>query len=89
MNTYIHNNCVTLTSINNTIFWGNNSTNYTIDVQPYMWPPLITYEEQLIKTGNISILYYEWCGPLMLIMNIFGKQMNAKYIIKLYLTKNF
>jgi hypothetical protein len=79
MNSYVYNNCVNLTSINNTVFWGNNSTNLTLDVLPFMWPPIITYKEQLKNTGNVSLLYYQWCGPLMLIMSTIAKQMNAKY----------
>ncbi len=80
MNPHINSNCVNLSSINNTLFWGNNSTNLTIDVLPNYWPPIITYEEQLINDGNISILYYQWCGPLIVILNMFAKQMNAKYV---------
>jgi hypothetical protein len=79
MNPYVYNNCVNLSSISDTVFWGNNATNLTIDVQPVMWPPIITYKEQLIKTGNVSLLYYQYCGPLMLMLNIIAKQMNAKY----------
>ncbi len=41
MNFDIYNNCVNLTSINN-IIYNYNSTNITIDVQPNMWPPLLT-----------------------------------------------
>ncbi len=78
MNSNIYNNCVNLSSINNTVFWGNNSTNLTIDVLPNMFPPLITYKEQLIKTGNLSILYYQLCGPLILMLNTIAKRMNAK-----------
>ncbi len=79
MNAYNYNNCVNLSSINNTLFWGNNSTNLTINVQPLMWPPIVTYNEKLIKTGNVSLLYYQWCGPLVFVLNIIAKQMNAKY----------
>ncbi len=78
MNTNINNNCVNLSSVNNTVFWGNYSTNLTIDVQPNVWLPIVTYKEQMIKIENLSILYYQWCGPLILMLNIFAKQMNAK-----------
>lgn len=91
----IHNNCVNLTSNNDIVFWGNNSTHMIIHVQPVMWPPFVSYEEKIVKLNNSSILYYKWCGPLILMLNIFAKRMNAKYynnkllFNNTYLTYNF
>ena len=78
MDTFTYNHCVNLTSTNNTIFWGNNSTNTTIDVEPIAWPPFVTYNEKLIKTGNTSTLIYQWCGPLLFMMKIFATKLNFK-----------
>ncbi len=79
MNPHVYNNCVNLSSISDTLFQNNSTTNLTIDVQPLMWPPFMIYNEQLTNTENISIINYQWCGPLMVVMRIIAKQMNAKY----------
>ena len=71
--------CVELNSINNTINWSENSGNFTIEVQPNMWPPIITYYEQLVMSGNTSILYYQWCGPLIVLLKHFAIYIKAKY----------
>jgi len=81
MDTSVYNNCVNFTYINDTVLWANNSTNLTIDVQAFMWPPFITYNEKVIQTGNSSVLHYEWCGPLIFTLIQIAKYMNAKYDI--------
>ena len=74
----MNNNCVKLSTNNQIVYWGENSTDLLIDVQPIMWPPIITYSEHLIEKENTSILYYEWCGPLILIIKEFAKSVKAK-----------
>ncbi len=69
------NNCVELSTDNQIVYWGGNTTNLLLKVQPFMWPPIITYTE---RYENISILHYEWCGPLMLIIKEFAKSIKAK-----------
>ena len=44
-----------------------------------MWPPIITYKEQLVIYGNTSILYYQWCGPLIVLLKHFAIYIKAKY----------
>jgi len=75
---YNNNQCVQLSSINDTVFWANNSTNNTIIVQPLMWPPFVTYEDKLITKGNSSILHYEYCVPFIVLLIHFAKYINAK-----------
>ena len=71
--------CVQLNSINDTLDWSESSANFTIQVQPNMWPPIITYKEQWIISGNTSILYYQWCGPLIVLLKHFAIYIKAKY----------
>jgi hypothetical protein len=83
MNYYYHSDqCVELNSENDTLFWANTPTNYTIQVQPHIWPPLLTYKEynhfSYIKKGNTSILYYQYCGPLIVLLKVFAKYINVK-----------
>jgi len=56
----------------------NNGTDLTIEIQSSMWPPIITYAEDNITNGNSSVLHYQWCGPMMLIVKEFAKRVNAK-----------
>ncbi len=79
------NNCVKLSTDNEIFYWGGNSTDFLLKVQPNMFPPIITYSERYIKEGNISVLHYEWCGPMMLIIKEFAKSVRAKYLFLLYL----
>ena len=81
MQNLINNNCVNLSSENQTVYWGNNSPELTLQIQPIIMPPIVTYTEQLHTTGNYSILYYQWCGPFMLIIKELAKRVNAKYIL--------
>ncbi len=53
------NNCLNLTPNNNTVFWGNNLRNLTIEVQPIVNRPLLTIRQEMIKFGNSSVLNYE------------------------------
>jgi hypothetical protein len=78
MDTFTYNHCVNLTSINDTVFWANNSTNTTIEVQPIVWPPFVNYNEELIKIGNTSILNYQYCGPLLFMIKTFATKLNFK-----------
>ncbi len=70
----MNNNCVKLSTDNQIVYWGGNSSDLLLEVQPSLWPPVITYKENLIK----EILHYEWCGPLMLIIKEFAKSVKAK-----------
>jgi len=72
------NNCVKLSDDKRIVNWGGKSTDLLINIQPSYYPPFITYSETLIKEGNVSLLYYEWCGPLMLIIKEFAKSVHAK-----------
>ncbi len=74
----MNNNCVKLSTDNQIVYWGGNSTDLLLKVLPTQWPPLLTYRETLIKVGNISVLHYEWCGPMMLIIKEFAKTVKAK-----------
>ena len=79
----LHNNCVNLNSENQIIYWANNNNNNnrtdpTIAIQSLIWPPIITYKEVNISNGNSSVLHYQWCGPMMLIVEEFAKRINAK-----------
>jgi len=74
----VENQCVHLNSINDTVFWGNNSTNDAIIVQPAMWPPFVIYEEESKAAGNSSILYYKYCGPMIVLLKYFAKYINVK-----------
>ncbi len=79
MSYYYHSDqCISLNSINDTVFWANTPTNYTIEVQPFMWPPLLTYKEEVIETNNTSIIFYRLCGPLVVLLRLFAKFINAK-----------
>jgi hypothetical protein len=69
-------NCVNLIPNNDTVSY--NSTSLTMEVQPLMWSPILTYREERIEFDNSSVLHYEWCGPLILLMKIFAKHINAK-----------
>ncbi len=74
----INNNCVKLSNEQQIVYWGGNTTNLLITVQPLFSPPYITYSEELKKEGNLSLLHYEWCGPLLLIIKEFAKSLKAK-----------
>jgi hypothetical protein len=85
-NFYNMDNCVNLTPNNNTVFWSNNLTNL-IEVQPIEYRPFLTYKQEMIKHGNYSVLNYEWCGPLILLVKLFAQHINAKYSKQI--NKNF
>ncbi len=74
----MNNNCAKLTYDNQIVYWGWNTTELLFDVQPNMWPPVITYSEHWIEKENISVLHYEWCRRLMLIIKEFAKSVKAK-----------
>ena len=75
----IQNNCINISSENQIVFWANNNnTDNIIEIQPQMWPPIMTYSENIINNGNHSLLNYQWCGPMMLIVKEFAKRVNAK-----------
>ena len=76
---YQSSQCVELNSINDTIILEQNLNNDVVDIQPFMYPPLIAYEEELVTTGNISILYYQYCGPLIVLIKLFSKYTEYKY----------
>ena len=77
-NISVSNQCVSLNSINDTLIWPENSINNTIEVLPLMYPPFVTYTEHGINSGNTSILYYQYCGPLIVLIKMFAIYIKAK-----------
>ena len=70
--------CVELNSVNDTTDWALNATDSPYDVYAISMPPFLSYKElDVYMSGNTSILYYRYCGPLLVLMKVF-----AKYIIR-------
>ena len=53
-------------------------TDIVIGVEPSAYPPYILYAEW--KFGNTSTLYYQWCGPMMILFRVFAKRANARLV---------
>ena len=72
------NQCVDLNSINDTLVWPENSINNTLEIQPFMFPPFVIYKEHVIESGNTSLLYYQYCVPLIVLIKMFAIYIKAK-----------
>ena len=70
--------CLTLNSLQNTTQLAVNSTADPIDVLAAFFPPLLTYADWVITENNNSILFYQFCGPLVVLMKTFAKFVNKE-----------
>ena len=70
--------CVTLTSLKNTTDWAINSTTEAMDVLALFYPPYLSYNDWEMTVDNTSILYYQFCGPLILLLRRFSERINTK-----------
>ena len=76
--------CITLNPYHNTTDWVTNATNSPIDVILIVYPPLLSYREWEVNTtgqgvNNNTLLYYEYCGPFVVLMKAFAQYIGTKY----------
>ena len=70
--------CITLNSLKNTTDLAINSTSEPISTLVMYYPPYLLYTDWEIKEVNKSILYYQFCGPLIVLLKSFAKHINTE-----------
>ena len=72
--------CVSLNTINETTNWAKNSTITPMYAVSFAFPPFLTYEmlKEVNLTEDNSIIYYKYCGPLLLLLKTFAEYSNIE-----------
>ena len=78
MSLNVNKSCVTLNSNRSTTNWAINSTAEPIDVMSFIYPPLILYNDWDIIEDNITLTYFQFCGPLIVLLREFAKHLNIE-----------
>ena len=60
--------CVTLNELETTSKWAVNSTEPALNFNVLMFPPLLSYTDWHITRDNTSLLYYQFCGPFIVLL---------------------
>ena len=68
--------CLTLNSLQMVTNWTNNSEDSPLYIMGFIYPPYLDYTDWEITEHNTSILYYQFCGPLIVLMKCFAKYIN-------------
>ena len=77
-------NCVELNELNDTTVWTNNSRDSPLNALLIGFPVLSAYNEWTVMSGNESILYYRYCGPLIMLLKLIAEYINREYVLKKY-----
>jgi len=70
--------CVSVNEINDTTVWTNNTSDSPLEALLGAFPVLSTYNEWTVMSGNESILYYQYCGPLIMLLKTFAEYINRE-----------
>ena len=76
---FIQKNCANFSSENQIVICANNNeTDNIIGIHSMIFLPIMTYSETMKNISNITKIYYQFCGPMILIAKEFAKKINAK-----------
>ena len=70
--------CVTLNEFDIITKWTLNSTEPALNFNTLMYPPLLTYTDWHITNNNTSLLYYQFCGPLIVLLRTYAQRINTE-----------
>ena len=74
----VNRSCVTLNTNQITTNWAINSTAPPIFTADFMYPPLLIYNDWNITEDNSTITYYQFCGPIIVLLREFSKRINIE-----------
>ena len=78
--------CVTLNSMQSVTNWAINATASPIYVYPISWPPFLTYKEwEINHENNETIVYYQYCGPFILLLRALAQQINIEFRLPVHI----
>ena len=79
-NKLLHSYCFKLNSINYTTQWAINSSESPLSAYIMPVPALISYKERTVMSSNESIIYFEYCGPFVMLLKAFAEYINREYV---------
>ncbi|CAG2102210.1 unnamed protein product [Medioppia subpectinata] len=63
--------------------WAFNATKKPLEALMSVYPPLLTYNEwETVSGDNTSVLYYQYCGPFILLLRTLSSYIDTNFVIK-------
>lgn len=70
--------CIELNSVNDSTDLFPNSSLRPLNLFSVSLPPLLTYSDREVMVDNETVLYYSFCGPLVLLMKTLAQYMKIE-----------
>ena len=70
--------CLTLNSRQTVTNLTNNSSGPPLFILAFFLPPYLDYTDWEIAEQNSSVLYYQFCGPFIVLMRCFAEYINTE-----------
>ena len=77
----VNRSCVTLNTNQMTTNWTINSTAPPIRTTALIYPPLLLFNDWDIIEDNITITYYQFCGPFIVLLREFAKRIKTELVL--------